>query len=93
VSFRQILLHTAEKILAGRQPACVFFSCLQQNYARKSAYISCEDKFLLYISINENRGKVKGMWKIIRRQHLTFSGKVLYWKQCGKSREQRRMYQ
>ena len=45
VSFRQILLHTAWKILAGRQPACVFLPCLQQNYARKSTYISCEDRF------------------------------------------------
>ena len=46
VPFRQILLHPAWKILAGRQPACVFLPCLQQNYARKSTYISCEDRFL-----------------------------------------------
>ena len=38
-SFRQILLHTALKILAVRQHACGFLPCLQQNYARKSAYI------------------------------------------------------
>ncbi len=43
---RQILLHTALKILAGRKPACGFLPCLQQNYARKSAHISCEDRFL-----------------------------------------------
>ncbi len=45
-SFRQILLHTALKILAVRQHACGFLPCLQQNYARKSAYISYEDRFL-----------------------------------------------
>ena len=28
-----------------RQPACVFLPCLRQNYARKSTYISCEDRF------------------------------------------------
>ena len=44
-SFRQILLHTALKILAMRQHACGFLPCLQQNYARKSAYISYEDRF------------------------------------------------
>ena len=38
-SFRQILLHTALKVLAVRQHACGFLPCLQQNYARKSAYI------------------------------------------------------
>ena len=46
-SFRQILPQTALKILAGRQPACGFLPCLQQNYARKSAHISYEDRFLL----------------------------------------------
>ena len=45
-SFRQFLLHTALKILAVRQHACGFLPCLQQNYARKSAYISYEDRFL-----------------------------------------------
>ena len=45
-SFRQILPQTALKILAGRQPACKFLPCLQQNYARKSAHISYEDRFL-----------------------------------------------
>ena len=45
-SFRQILLHTALKILAVRQHACGFLPCLQQNYARKSAHISYEDRFL-----------------------------------------------
>ena len=45
-SFRQILPQTALKILAGRKPACGFLSCLQQNYARKSAHISYEDRFL-----------------------------------------------
>ena len=44
-SFRQILPQTALKILAGRQPACGFLPCLQQNYARKSAHISYEDRF------------------------------------------------
>ncbi len=44
-SFRQILLHTALKILAVRQHACGFLPCLQQNHARKSAHISCEDRF------------------------------------------------
>ena len=44
-SFRQILPQTALKILAGRKPACGFLPCLQQNYARKSAHISCEDRF------------------------------------------------
>ena len=44
-SFRQILMHTALKILAVRQHACGFLPCLQQNYARKSAYISYEDRF------------------------------------------------
>ena len=48
VSFRQILLHTAWKILAGRQPTCVFLPCLQQNYARKSTHISCEDRFSVF---------------------------------------------
>ena len=46
-SFRQILPQTALKILAGRQPACGFLPCLQQNYARKSAHISYEDRFLI----------------------------------------------
>ena len=46
-SFRQILPQTALKILAGRQPACGFLPCLQQNYARKSAHISYEDRFLV----------------------------------------------
>ena len=45
-SFRQILLQTALKILAGRKPACGFLPTLQQNYARKSAHISYEDRFL-----------------------------------------------
>ena len=44
-SFRQILLHTALKVLAVRQHACGFWPCLQQNYARKSAHISYEDRF------------------------------------------------
>lgn len=43
-SFRQILPQTALKILAGRKPACGFLPTLQQNYARKSAHISCEDR-------------------------------------------------
>ena len=46
-SFRQILPQTALKILAGRKPACGFLPTLQQNYARKSAHISYEDRFLL----------------------------------------------
>ena len=50
-SFRQILPQTALKILAGRQPACGFLPCLQQNYARKSAHISYEDRFLYFVSI------------------------------------------
>ena len=45
-SFRQILPQTALKILAGRKPACGFLPTLQQNYARKSAHISYEDRFL-----------------------------------------------
>ena len=48
-SFRQILLHTTLKILAMRQHACGFLPCLQQNYARKSAYISYEDRFLTVV--------------------------------------------
>ena len=44
-SFRQILPQTALKILAGRKPACGFLPTLQQNYARKSAHISYEDRF------------------------------------------------
>ncbi len=51
-SFRQILPQTALKILAGRQPACGFLPCLQQNYARKSAHISYEDRFL-FLSQNQ----------------------------------------
>ena len=47
-SFRQILLQTALKILAGRKPACGFLPTLQQNYARKSAHISYEDGFLYF---------------------------------------------
>jgi len=43
-SFRQILPQTALKIL-GRKPACGFLPTLQQNYARKSAHISYEDRF------------------------------------------------
>ena len=46
-SFRQILPQTALKILAGRKPACGFLPTLQQNYARKSAHISYEDRFLV----------------------------------------------
>ena len=46
-SFRQILPQTALKILAGRKPACGFLPTLQQNYARKSAHISYEDRFLI----------------------------------------------
>ena len=46
-SFRQILPQTALKILAGQKPACGFLPTLQQNYARKSAHISYEDRFLL----------------------------------------------
>ena len=49
-SFRQILPQTALKILAGRQPACGFLPCLQQNYARKSAHISYEDRFLFWLN-------------------------------------------
>ena len=44
-SFRQILPQTALKILAGRKSACGFLPTLQQNYARKSAHISYEDRF------------------------------------------------
>ena len=44
-SFRQILPQTALKMLDGRQPACAFLPCLQQNYARKSAHISYVDRF------------------------------------------------
>ena len=44
-SFRQMLPQTALKILAGRKPACGFLPTLQQNYARKSAHISYEDRF------------------------------------------------
>jgi hypothetical protein len=44
-SFRQILPQTALKILAGRKPACGFLPTLQQNYARKSAHISYEERF------------------------------------------------
>ena len=47
-SFRQILPQTALKILAGRKPACGFLPTLQQNYARKSAHISYEDRFLFF---------------------------------------------
>ena len=49
-SFRQILPQTALKILAGRKPACGFLPTLQQNYARKSAHISYEDRFLFFHS-------------------------------------------
>ena len=45
-SFRQISPQIALKILAGRKPACGFLPTLQQNYARKSAHISYEDRFL-----------------------------------------------
>ena len=45
-SFRQILPQTALKILAGQKPACGFLPTLQQNYARKSAHISYEDRLL-----------------------------------------------
>ena len=45
-SFRQILPQTALKILAGRKTACGFLPTLQQNYARKSAHVSYEDRFL-----------------------------------------------
>ena len=49
---RQILPQTALKILAGRKPACGFLPTLQQNYARKSAHISYEDRFLkFYLAI------------------------------------------
>ena len=50
-SFRQILPQTALKILAGRKPACGFLPTLQQNYARKSAHISYEDRFLTLIAL------------------------------------------
>ena len=36
-----------KKYLPGDSPPAYFFPCLQQNYARKSTYISCEDRFLL----------------------------------------------
>ena len=51
MSFRQILPQTALKILAGRKPACGFLPTLQQNYARKSAHISYENRFL-YLQLN-----------------------------------------
>ncbi len=51
-SFRQILPQTALKILVGRQPACGSLPCLQQNYARKSAHISYEDRFLFLMFVS-----------------------------------------
>ena len=33
------------KMDCDREPACVFLPCLQQNYARKSTHISCENRF------------------------------------------------
>ena len=63
-SFRQILLHTALKILAVRQHACGFLPCLHQNYARKSAYISYEDRFLKFLCLlsSDIRWTMAGTW-------------------------------
>ena len=46
-SFRQILPLTASKILAIRQYSCEFFPYHRQNYARKSAHLPYEHKFLV----------------------------------------------
>ena len=44
-SFRQILPIAALKKLIIRQYAFTFSPCTRQNYARKSAHRSCEDRF------------------------------------------------
>ena len=62
-SFRQILPQTALKILAGRKPACGFLPTLQQNYARKSAHISYEDRFLFIQALLHIRRFKKSMVK------------------------------
>ena len=46
-SFRQILPIAALKKLIIRQYAFTFSPCTRQNYARKSAHRSCEDRFLV----------------------------------------------
>ena len=61
-SFRQILPQTALKFLAGRQPACGFLPCLQQNYARKSAHISYEDRFLDFFPTNQYNSSNSKIW-------------------------------
>ena len=56
-SFRQILPQTVLKILDGRKPACGFLPTLQQNYARKSAHISYEDRFLITKTVYQKSTK------------------------------------
>ena len=46
-SFRQILLHTALKILARHQVCLRIFALSATKFARKSAHISYEHKFLV----------------------------------------------
>ena len=70
-SFRQILPQTALKILAGRKPACGFLPTLQQNYARKSAHISYEDRFSIVV-----RWRSKTFWDYQYSQYsLRWRGK------------------
>ena len=54
---------TALKILAGRKPACGFLPTLQQNYARKSAHISYEYRFLFIQALLHIRRFKKPMVK------------------------------
>ena len=82
-SFRQILLHTALKVLAVRQHACGFLPCLQQNYARKSAYISYEDRFLYFVNkknlFSKDSKSLKTGSLLIMKRLAAWDGKlVLY---------------
>ena len=72
-SFRQILPQTALKILAGRKPACGFLPTLQQNYARKSAHISYEDRFL-YLQLNTKHLNKSELYHVRRE----FAAKTAY---------------
>ena len=46
-SLWQIFTNTSLKMFATHKYACTFSPCIRKNYARKSAHISCEDRFLM----------------------------------------------
>ena len=77
--FRQILPQTVLKILDGRKPACGFLPTLQQNYARKSAHISYEDRFLITKTVYQKSTKNNIAKKVSRAHYFLRFDSLFFW--------------